>query len=173
MPQTLLALAGLMAAMLFSVNYQQSVIQSHRVAVNAEMEVIASALASETMHHIGTKPFDFATAALIVTPSNLDLSSLTHGDAFGSGRAFDDCEEIDDFNEMQRLTKTYTVNDTLSLAFSIDATVTYIDADGNSTSAQTWVKEVTLTVNGPQAPNGMDYLIKPVTLKRQFSPQWD
>ena len=55
MQQTLMAFLAVMLVMLFSLNYQQARLQSNKEVVSSELEIGASAVASEVLHFIGTK----------------------------------------------------------------------------------------------------------------------
>ena len=172
MPQTLTAFMALMSVLLFALSHQRATIQARSQMVDTELEIMANAIGSEVMHYIATKPFDAQTANGTVDRDNPDLSALTSPYAFGEDRFYDDCEDIDDFNEMLPLTMPFMVTDDLGFDFTVQISVRYIDDLGNESSSPTWVKEVSLSVEGPTNEAGIPFLKQPVVLKRQFSPQW-
>ncbi len=172
MQQTLMAFLAVMLVMLFSLNHQQARLQSNKEVVSSELEIGASAVASEVLHFIGTKPFDARTADGSVTPPFPDVNLLTSAEHFGHGRLFDACEDIDDFNEIDPLTQFFEIRDGDGFDFTINITVRYIDSSGNETSSPTWIKEVTLFVSGPATADGEPLMNNPYVVKRRFSPEW-
>ncbi|NND71643.1 MAG: hypothetical protein HKN43_08690 [Rhodothermales bacterium] len=171
MPQTIGAFLALSTVMMFSLNYQQTAIQSNMSAVNSEMEVMANAVAAETMQYISSKPFDSNTSNDTVTEKNAVSALLTNPIAFGRDGGFADAMDIDDFHGMEPDSVWFPVTDSDGFNFTVKATVRYIDDYGTESQVPTWLKEVTLTVDGPEN-NGHKLLFHPVSVTRQFSPQW-
>ena len=171
MPQTIGAFLALSTVMMFSLNYQQSAIRSSMSAVNSEMEVMANAVAAEAMQYIASKPYDARTADNTVTATNPVVALLTSPVSFGFDGKFADAQDVDDFHNMQPDTVWFSTNETDGFDFTVRATVRYIDDMGNESLTPTWIKEVTLTVNGPDY-SGRKLLFNPVSITRQFSPQW-
>ncbi|MFQ5571687.1 MAG: hypothetical protein ACE5G0_18560 [Rhodothermales bacterium] len=174
----MLSFLALMIVMLLSLNQTRSIVQAEREITGVEMEVIAHAKASEQMQYIVSKPFDMNTRNGTIHLSNQDLSSLTHPSQFPRGwvcdsEGEDNCDDVDDFNEMQPLVRHFSVGeDTLQLPFEITATVKYVDDYGNPTNTRTWVKEVTVIVDQLVEQGGVRYLSTPVVLKRRVSPRF-
>ncbi|NND71640.1 MAG: hypothetical protein HKN43_08675 [Rhodothermales bacterium] len=175
MPQTLIALGALVLVMLFSMSQQRSSIQHSQNMVSAELEVMANASAKEMMQLIGSKPFDarIADGTIAVQASDDATDLLTAPAQFGYNNSFDDCEDIDDFNRMAPDTLYFDVNGDVGFEFIVDVEVNYVNSEGEVSSTPTWIKEVTLTVNGLTPDSGLNYLKQPIVLKRQFSPQWN
>lgn len=171
MPQTIGAFLALSTVMMFSLNYQQSAIRGTLSAVNSEMEVMANAVAAEAMQYIASKPFDAKTADKTVTENNAVTALLTPVASFGYEGLYADASDLDDFHEMLPDTVWFGTGDSLGFNFTVDASVRYVDQFGNTSMTQTWIKEVTVTVNGPE--NGTRKLLfHPVKITRQFSPLW-
>ena len=171
MPQTLGAFLALSTVMLFSFNYQQASFRSSMSAVNSEMEVMANAVAAEAMQYVATKSFDARTFDKTVTEFNAVAALLTAPASFGDGGLFANALDIDDFNNMQSDTVWFAMTDTEGFNFTVDAKVRYIDSMGNETLTPTWIKEVTISVSGPDY-NNRKLLYHPIVLTRQFSPMW-
>ena len=171
MPQTIGAFLALSTVMMFSLNYQQSAIRSSMSSVNSEMEVMANAVASEALQYIASKPYDARTADNTITAQNPVSALLTPALGFGFDGKFADAQDIDDFHEMTPDTVWFATSGTDGFDFTVSASVRYIDQFGNESLIPTWIKEVTLKVDGPDY-NGRKLLFHPVTITRQFSPQW-
>ena len=175
MPQTILAFGALILVMLFALNQQRSSIEHSRDMVSTELEVMANARAKEIMQLIGSKPFDARIADGTIGPQadDDDKLLLTAPAEFGNNNSFDDCEDIDDFNRMRSDTLYFEMQDDVGFDFLVNAHVNYVNADGSVSPTQTWIKEVTLTVDAVPGPGGVKYLKQPIVLQRQFSPQWN
>lgn len=171
MSQTLGAFLSVMTVMLISMNFQAATISKYRTSISSELEVMASAVATETMEYISTKPFDARVADGTITPQNTMADSLTTFDSFGNGMGFAAAGDIDDFNNMVPRQVFFETEGGEGVTFVVSSAVSYVTADGATSSIPTWHKRVTVMVEGPEV-NSVPYLIRPVVLTRQFSPQW-
>lgn len=171
MPQTIGAFLALSTVMMFALNYQQSAIRGTLSAVNSEMEVMANAVAAEAMQYIASKPFDAKTADKTVTENNANTAQLTPVASFGFDGLYADANDLDDFHAMKPDTVWFATSDTQGFNFTVNASVRYVDDLGMTSMTQTWIKEVTVTVNGPESGT-RKLLFHPVALTRQFSPLW-
>ena len=171
MPQTLGAFLALSTVMIFSLNYQQSSIRSSMSAVNSEMEVMANAVAAEAMQYVASKAFDAKTADATITANNPVSALLTIPANFGNDLMFANATDIDDFHNMRPDTVWFSVNDVDGFDFTVEAEVRYINSLGQESLVPTWIKEVTVTVSGPEYGN-RKLLYHPVSVTRQLSPQW-
>ena len=176
MTETMLALVALMITLFFTMSQQQGIVQNEREIASIELEVMANAMGSEMMQRIATQEFDAATTG--VDLRDVDLVDLTVESNFGdsldcrSGA----CTDIDDYNDMQPFVDKFKVgSDTSgtqqSFIFAITADVKYVDDQGNESETPTWTKEVTLYVDQLVHGNESKYLLYPIEVKRQFSPQ--
>ena len=173
MPQTLIAFGAMILVMLFSMNQQQASLSHSQDIVNTEFELMANARAKEILQLVGSKPFDARIADGSVSPLSGDEPNVltTHAN-FGEGNSFDNCEDIDDFNNMIPDTVYFEVREDVGFDFTVSAEVNYVSADGTVSQTPTWIKEVTLTIDALPGPGGQKYLARPLVIKRQFSPQW-
>ena len=171
----MLALVALMITLFFTMTQQRGIVQAEQEIASIELEVLASAVGSEMMQLIATKDFDIATVG--VDLPTVALSDLTNPLQFGDGLPCPaTCDDIDDFNDMQPDTSffevgTDEVGDPLGFSFAVIATVKYVDDTGVESSTPTWTKEVTLYVDQALSGTEKKYLLQPIQLKRQFSPQ--
>ncbi|MDX1548706.1 MAG: hypothetical protein R3247_17040 [Rhodothermales bacterium] len=175
----MLAFLAMMMMMFFALNQNRATVQGQQHAASTEMEVMAHGIASETMQFIATHPFDANISGS--RPQNTTTDDLTPPGEFGSGRycerGNDECEDIDDFNQMQPDTLHFTMGvdangDPMTFPFMVTARVAYVDADGNESAEPTWTKEVTILVDQVAEEGGKKYLLRPVVKTRRFSPQW-
>lgn len=175
MTETMLALVALMITLFFTMNQQRGIVQAEQEIASVELEVMASAVGSEMMQVIATKEFDAATEGQDLQTVTLDdlTPEPEFGDSLDCPAA---CNDIDDFNDMQLHVMPFEVGldeegNQMGFSFAIAAKVQYVDDQGNYSPDPTWTKEVTLYVD--QVPQGGEskYLIQPIQLKRQFSPQ--
>ena len=180
MNETLMAFLALMLMMFFSLNQNHSIVELQRESANVEYEVMANAIATQTMQFIASKPFDARISDGTVSLDNLNLAQLTHPDDFPTDASpFDETETaLEFFNQMQPKIDYFPLDpateDTLvaGIPFSVQAIVTYVDAEGTVSSEPTWTKEVTLYIE-QVALNGKEpSLRQPVIKTRRFSPQW-
>ncbi len=172
MPQTLGAFLAIMAVMMFSLNYHQSTLHSQRSLISSEMEVMASAIASDVMNYVASKPFDARTADNTVTRYNKNVNQLTLESGFGSCAVFEDCNDIDDFHSIPTFKRVFQIESGVEVAFDVKVSVAYVDDYGARSASPTWVKEVTVAVKAADSGSEQAYLTHPIQLKRQFSPQW-
>ncbi len=176
MSETMLALVALMVVVFFAVSQQHGIVQAEREMASIEMEVMANAAGSDFMQLIATQPFDAATVG--VNPQDVALTDLTIPSQFGDSLVCPtNCTDIDDFNEMQLATISFFAGDDengdpIQFDFLLTAQVQYIDAAGNASTSPTWMKEVTLFIDQTTADAPKRFLLQPIQLKRQFSPQW-
>ena len=181
MSETMMAFLALMLMMFFSLNQNHGIVELQREAASVEYEVMANAIATQTMQYIAAKPFDARINDGTVSLDNLDVSQLTHPDDFPTqANPFDETETaLEFFNQMQPQIDYFPLDpaseDTLTagLPFSIQAVVTYVDATGAVSDEPTWTKEVTLYIE-QVALNGKEPRLRhPVIKTRRFSPRWD
>ena len=154
MRQTLMALLGLMIAMLLSLNVQRASLSAKAQVIDNEMETIAGGVALEVLDYVGSKPFDAATALAEVEDES-ELTALP----FSTGMAYEEADDIDDFNQIQ----TYTFPE-FDFDFDIDITVEYVDENDPEAVAtsQTFAKKVTVTINN-------EFLQMPVQLSQAYT----
>ena len=175
MTETMLALVALMITVFFTMSQQRAIVQAEQEMASIELEVMANAVGSEMMQTIAGSEFDLAT-------TGVDLQTVTLGDltavtAFGDSLSCPAvCDDIDDFNNMQPSDATYTLGtdslgNPIEFDFEITATVAYVDDAGVVSATPTWTKEVTLYVDQMTSGSESKYLLQPIQLKRQFSPQ--
>ena len=171
----MLALVALMITLFFTLNQQRGIVQAEQEIASIELEVLANAVGSEMMQVIATKEFDLATTG--VDLQTVTLGDLTVESGFGDELACPAaCDDIDDFNDMQAAVLPFEVGldehgNQMGFSFSITAEVQYVDDQGNYSSTPTWTKEVTLYVDQVTSSSESKYLLQPIQLKRQFSPQ--
>ena len=181
MNETMMTFLALMMMMFFSLNQNRGVVELQRDAAHVEYEIMASAIAAQTMQYIASKPFDARISDGTVSLENLDVNLLTPPSAFPTeANPFDETETaLEFFNEMQPQIDYFPVDpaseDTTvsGLPFSVQAIVTYVDADGEVSSTPTWTKEVTLMIEQVPFSGQETYLRSPVIKTRRFSPRWD
>jgi hypothetical protein len=156
MSQTLLALVALLITMQISLVNQRSILNARVTMVDNELETIATGAALDILDYIGTKPFDEATATGFVSDAE-DLTPLP----FPTGGAYEEAEDIDDFNGIQ----TYVYDtDFDDMSFSAEIEVRYVDEDDITqvSVTPTFSKEVVLTITHPN-------LEQPIVLNRVYS----
>ncbi len=154
MRQTLMALLGLMIAMLLSLNVQRASLSAKAQVIDNEMETIASGVALEVLDYVGSKPFDAATALGEVEEES-ELTTLP----FSTGMSYEEADDIDDFHQIQ----THSLPE-FEFDFDIDITVDYVDENDPEVVAtsQTFAKKVTVTIN-------KGYLESPVQLSQVYT----
>ncbi|MFB3132837.1 MAG: hypothetical protein ACE10K_09995 [Rhodothermales bacterium] len=177
MTETMFSILALSIVMLFSLSQSRGKVQSQRELAAIELEVMANAVASETMQYLAKQPFDEHTKDGTITLQNQNLALLTPASAFPSGWSIDACQDVDDFNNMAPDTVLFQMDldeagNPTGLPFLVTAQVSYIDEAGNQTTAPTWTKEITLFVDQLVEPGGVRYLLQPVVKKRRVSPSW-
>lgn len=179
MPQTILAMLALMTAVLFTMGTHRQVIETEREMVANELEVMATGIALEAMEKIRTRAFDQVVAEdpnKVYTESQFEPSSnwnnTTCKPFHGSGAA-NDCNDLDDFHGMNSATLTFTMgkdasgND-ITVPFTVDVEVTYVDSDLNPVSGNTYQKQVTVFVQDQQTDN-RPFLREPVYISRIYA----
>lgn len=172
MIQSLMAFLGIVLLSITALNMKQADLHSRTRALNAELESMAVAVASNTMEYIATKPFDARTQDGTVSPANPDASLLTPPASFGSVGTFDAASDLDDFDGLAADTVYFDLAADRRVGFLVSAEVHYLTATGQVSPTPTWTKEVTLTVDGPLGIDDIRWLPAPATLSRRFSPQW-
>jgi hypothetical protein len=165
MPQTIGAFMAILTVMTFTLNYQRSEMLTQQRLIGGELEVMANAVASETMNYVATKSFDAAVAADVVTRLDPNTSSLTPSSGFG-GAIYADASDIDDFDGITDHDVFFEMEDGAGFNFVVKVAVNYVDDAGAHSMSPTLTKEVNVTVGGA------DGLFTPITITRQFSPQW-
>ena len=181
MSETMMSFLALMLMMFFSLNQNHSIVELQRDAAHVEYEIMANAIAAQTMQYIASKPFDARISDGTVSLDNLNVNQLTHPDNFPTqANPFDETETaLEFFNEMQPQIDYFPVDPTTEdttvsgLPFSIRAVVTYVDQAGEVSHAPTWTKEVTLMIEQVPLNGAEPYLRTPVIKTRRFSPRWD
>lgn len=175
MSETMLALVALMVVVFFSFSQQRAIVRAEQEIASVELEVLANAVGSEMMQLIATQDFDDATIG--VDLQTVVLSDLTVSSQFGDTLSCPAvCDDIDDFNDMKPDTIFFevgrdAVDNPVGFNFTVIAKVRYVDDSGVESLSPTWTKEVTLFVDQVLIGNEKKYLLQPIQLKRQFSPQ--
>lgn len=163
--QTLGAFFATLGLILFAINFQHSNLHTQRPVVQSEVDVLANEVAGEAMRLVAGKPFDAATIAGLVGPTNPDLSRLTDASAFGGTTSALSANDVDDFDGLSRNVR-YRTGIGTDMIFTVKYSVVYVDMDGRRSATPTWIKEVTVRVTGPEG------LMSPVETKQQLSPEW-
>ncbi len=175
MSETMLALIALMVVVFFSFSQQRAIVRAEQEIASVELEVLANAIGSEMMQLMTTQDFDDATIG--VDLQTVALSDLTIVSQFGDSLSCPAaCDDIDDFNNMKPDTTFFEIgrdeaDNPIGFNFTVIAEVKYVDDAGVESSSPTWTKEVTLFVDQAVIGNEKKYLLQPIQLKRQFSPQ--
>ncbi len=154
MRQTLMALLGLMIAMLLSLNVQRASLSAKIQVIDNEMETIAGGVALEVLDYVGSKPFDAATA-LGEVENESELTALP----FSTGMSYEEADDIDDFHQID----THSLS-AFEFDFDIDISVAYVDENDPEVIAtsQTFAKKITVTINN-------EYLEMPVVLSQVYT----
>ena len=175
MTETMLSLVALMVVVFFAFSQQRGIVQTQQEIASVELEVLANAIGSEMMQLIATQDFDDATIG--VNLQTMALADLTIASQFGDSLSCPAaCDDVDDFNNMKPDTSFFEVgrdeaDNPIGFNFRIVAEVKYVDGAGVESLSPTWTKEVTLFVDQALLGNEKKYLLQPIQLKRQFSPQ--
>ena len=175
MSETMLALVALMVVVFFSFSQQRAIVRAEQEIASVELEVLANAVGSEMMQLMATQDFDDATIG--VDLQTVALSDLTIASQFGDSLSCPaTCDDIDDFNNMKPDTTFFEIgrdeaDNPIGFNFTVIAEVKYVDDAGVESSSPTWTKEVALFVDQAVIGNEKKYLLQPILLKRQFSPQ--
>ena len=175
MSETMLALVALMVVVFFSFSQQRAVVRAEQEIASVELEVLANAIGSEMMQLIATQDFDDATIGADL--QTVALADLTIASQFGDSLSCPAvCDDVDDFNNMKPDTTFFEVgrdefDNPIGFNFTVIAEVKYVDDAGVESLSPTWTKEVALFVDQAVIGNEKKYLLQPIQLKRQFSPQ--
>lgn len=143
MPQTVLALFALAMATMFSLNQRELTTRAQLNMMKNEVAVVATGIASEAFDHIGSLPFDGNGAVV-------RLTQLTVASQFGGVDTWDDATDMDDFHGQRKVVEVVT--DRGSFEVHVLADVSYVINHNGAfvrTGARQWLKEVTLTLEGP------------------------
>ena len=181
MSETMMAFLALMLMMFFSLNQNRSIVELQREAANVEYEIMAHAIATQTMQYIASKPFDARINDGTVSLENLNVNLLTPPGEFPTdANPYDETETaLEFFNQMQPQIAYFPVDpvseDSLvsGYPFSVQAVVHYVDATGEISNTPTWTKEVTLSIEEVTPEGGQPSLRNPLIKTRRFSPRWD
>ena len=173
MPNSMMAFLAMMLMMFFSINQNRAIVESQREAASVELEILASGVAAQSMQYIASMPFDAHMSE--IDPQDPDPDLLTHPDDFPTGAAWHDMNNLEEFNLMQPDTAYVNIGseeDPVTYAFTVQAAVHYVDAQGTESNTPTWTKEVTLYIERA-VPEGSTLVQgPPVIKKRRFSPDW-
>ena len=162
MNQTLLALLGMMIAMLFSLNQQRGTLHDYQTMVHDDMELMAAGVAQQVMETVASYPFDRATAYPEYRDADFKVSEMA-AMPFPTGRRFQDALALEDFNDIQTRDVDFQSGD-VTFAFTVDISVNYVDAAMQPSAVPTDTKVVLVTVNHPRYQEPL------VLLSRSFSP---
>lgn len=132
MPQTMLALLGMMLVAQFTLRQQREVIHGQMATIKTEVATIAASVAVERLERIVVMPFDEATREGIALTSP---SQLTARAAFRADAPSDDA---DDFDGSSIVVGRPVGSDTLW--FDVRTTVSYADELKPSVDAATQTK---------------------------------
>lgn len=151
MPQTMLALLALMAAVTMSLTWQRDSMRAQMNLIEAELQVEARGVVNEVFERVAELAFDENVAP--TSPSD-----LTPETQFGTNRSYTDpgVKDVDDLHQMRPHTIVRTVTNPLNgepaqIPFIVTAEVDYVDdASGDELKwaggARTFYKRFTVTV---------------------------
>ncbi|MCH8962233.1 MAG: hypothetical protein IH820_13175 [Bacteroidetes bacterium] len=166
MPNTLVAILALVGSMLLVLGQQQVLERDRADMIKDELEIMASGIALQVMEHIAMFPFDEATADADFDPETFsvtDLAALPFVQQGSVPMEFDDARYLEDFHQVQIDTLEFKVGE-MSMPFSVDLEVYYIDDDKNWIDARTRNKEVRVSISHERYPSAL------VVLRRSFAP---
>ncbi|HEX7069575.1 MAG TPA: hypothetical protein VF190_02165 [Rhodothermales bacterium] len=179
MPQTLLAILGivLLGTTTMSIHAGRVHLQSRAIA--REMEEMGTSLGLEVMEVIRSRAFDQAVINKTTTGAATDLNLFSYNGAqnhfttgngcsvFGAGAT--DCNDIDDFHKMQTATLPFVLGSD-SVYFDVDVEVEYVDDSMARYNGRTFNKQVTVYVQDAWPGSSRDpYLTQPIEIARVFS----
>ena len=179
MPQTLLAILGivLLGTTTLSIHAGKTHLQSRAIA--REMEEMGTSLGLEVMEVIRARAFDQAVINKSTDGTVTDLNLFTYLNSddhfptgsgcsvFGTGA--DQCDDIDDFHKMKTATLPFVLG-LDSVYFDIDVEVAYVDNATNRYNGRTFNKQVTVFVQDAWPASGRKpFLPKPLEISRIFS----
>lgn len=169
MPQTMLALLGLMIAITFAFNAQRETVQSRQQILANELEVMATGIALQTMETIRTRAFDQAVIKM-KSPAVSDFSTIQSGKkcrVFNDGRGAP-CDALEDFNRMRALPLEFDMGGGKTIPFRVRSEVTYVDDNFQPVTYPTRSKQVTVYVID-QSMSGDPLMRSEIHLRRTFS----
>lgn len=171
MQQTLLALLALMTASFLSFSQMQAIVKSEQEMVRTELEEMATGIAMQSMEVIRARAFD---DALVDVPSDSSVSvsdftamPFTSGNDCEAFGGTDECDDVDDFHEMQPATVPFEIPDD-QIDFRVEVEVSYVDASMQPTSSKTIRKEVTIRVQDIQS-DGTPVLDRPIVFSETLA----
>lgn len=144
MQQTILALGALMIIMITALNHQRSVLMIQEASYVRELESAALDLAKQRIERrlIETQ-FDEQWLNLAYMPASPNV--LTPSANFGIDAGDTLRDDIDDFHNVTESVNHVVGADTFR--FNVSYAISYIDtATGDTTSAQTFAKQITANV---------------------------
>lgn len=141
MPQTMLALLGLMLVAQFSLSQRRDVMNDRLATLETEVRTITAAVATEHLGRVASMPFDDATKG------GNDLTSASELTPSWSFRSDAPSDDVDDFDGSLLVVGRPAGSD--SLWFDIQTTVSYADEMRPDTpiTGQTKLKLVTAVVS--------------------------
>lgn len=166
MPQTVLAFLAMMIVTMLSLNQQQSMLLAYELMLNDEMEVMASAIAQQALQYVSQRDFDAAVAGGGTVNSATELQDvpfITGNNCTLVGLQFT-CVDIDDFNQMDPDTLTFTGRDNTDFLFAVTAEVFYVDPSLNPDSAVTY--ETYTKMIAVEAEDVTGIMLQPIRLTR-------
>ena len=155
--ESLLSVGALLIFSLVSLNFNSTVLQNTTVEVENKVYLTAFSLADDLIEEVKQKAFDAATINFPTT----NTARLTPAGRLGPGNweNYPFYNDIDDFNGFERdVSAPHAEN------YEVICEVYYVDKDNPDavSSAQTFYKKVTVTVDSP-------YLRNPVQLSQIFT----
>ncbi len=163
--QMLLVIGALLLFTLMLPSLNETMLYNDRTTVGTKVEMTAMALAQRYLAEAGTKAFD--EVCLTIQPSL--PSQLTTSGSLGreSGETYPNFDDLDDYRNL-------TMVDTItmpSVRFDLSAAVSYVDPANptGSTSTQTFLKRVRISITGPYLVNPASEAALQITLEQLFS----
>jgi hypothetical protein len=143
MPQTALALFALVIVATFALNQRELTTQAQLNMMRNEIAVISTGVANEIFDDLGALPFD-------AQPQAASPSDLTPPDRFGAAEDWESVAILDQVHGHTTVARVATEHGTLEL--DVRAQVRYVQKLGEEfveSEMPTYLKEVTLTIDGP------------------------
>lgn len=179
MPQTLLAILGVMLLGTTALTIHASKAHLQSRAIAREMEEMGTSLGLEVMEVIRARAFDQAVVSKTTTGKASDLNLFTYNNStnhfptnrgcsvFGTGGY--DCNDVDDFHKMKTATLPFVLG-LDSVYFDVNVEVEYVDASTTRKNQRTFYKQVTVKVQDTWPVSGRNpFLPKPIEIARIFS----
>ncbi len=166
MPNTLVAILALVGSMLLVLGQQQVLERDRADMIKGELEIMAGGIALQVMEHIAMFPFDEATADADFDPETFSVTDLAAWPFVQQGSVpmeFDAARYLEDFHQVQIDTLEFQVGE-MSMPFSVDLDVHYIDDNRIHSPNKTDTKEVVVSISHERYPGAL------VVLRRSFSP---